>query len=291
MPLRSSVRRAPRHADAYTLLELLVVLAILAILFALTTAAAMRAWTTVQQRVDKQNWASMRGLGKPVLRRTPFRVLFIGNSYTLANDLPNLIATLARAAGDAPAFTYDSQLVGGATLQQHWNDGIALGKIRQGNWDFVVLQEQSQTPLFNEDAFDQYATLFDAEIKKQGAITLFFMTWARQSLPQTQAGLTRAYTNIAQKLHGEVAPVGSAWRNSLTSKPTLVLHDSDGSHPNPAGSYLAACVFYGHIYGKSPSGLPPQLTVSPTDAAWLQGIAWQTVQANNRLFQPDWNPR
>lgn len=286
---RSSLSR--RRVAAYTLLELLVVLAILSILLALSTAAALRAWSTTQQRVDKQNWATMRTLGKTVPRSTPYRVLFIGNSYTFVNDLPNMIATLARAAGDAPAFTYDTQLVGGATLQQHWNEGIALSKIQQGNWDFVVLQEQSQRPIYDEAVFDQYADLFDAEIRKQGAITLFFMTWARQSLPQTQGQLTRAYTNIAQKLHAEVAPVGWAWQTSLTSKPSLVLHETDGSHPNPAGTYLAACVFYGHVYGISPEGLPPQLTVSAPDAAWLQGIAWQTVQANNRLFQPDWNPR
>lgn len=277
--------------SSYSLMELLVVLAILGVVASLTGAAVMRAWTTAQERADKQNWSSLRALGTVAPRRTPFRVLFIGNSYTYANDLPNLIATLAHAAEDRPAFVYDTQLVGGATLQEHWNQGIALTKIRQGNWDFVVLQEQSQMPLLDQNAFFQYARLFAAEIKLKGAIPLFFMTWARQYAPNTQPALSQAYITIAQDVRGEVAPVGTAWQKSLTQKPALILHAADGSHPNEAGSYLAACVFYAHVYVKSPVGLPPLLSVSAGDAAWLQLIAWQTVQANNQLFQPNWNPR
>ena len=77
-----------------------------------------------------------------------------------------------------------------------------------------------------------------------------------------------------------------AWKKALAADPNLVLHQPDKSHPNPKGSYLAACVFYATLFDKSPVGLPGELKkgnrvlvrVAPDEAVALQKIAWQTVQ-------------
>jgi hypothetical protein len=100
-----------------------------------------------------------------------------------------------------------------------------------------------------------------------------------------QEGLNRGYFSIAKELDAEVAPVGMAWKRALAADPKPVLHRDDRSHPNPAGSYLAGCVFYATLLGKSPVGLPAELklgskTLVKLDeklAARLQEVAWQTV--------------
>jgi hypothetical protein len=46
----------------------------------------------------------------------------------------------------------------------------------------------------------------------------------------------------------------------------LALYSKDGLHPTPAGSYLAALVMYGQLYGKSPMGLPGTLALSGGDS-------------------------
>src|ERR1043166_6791316 len=74
------------------------------------------------------------------------RVLFIGNSYTYVNDLPKMIAALARA-GKQPPLVYERETPGGCTLEKHWKDGKAARKIAAGKWDYVVLQEHSLRPL------------------------------------------------------------------------------------------------------------------------------------------------
>jgi len=87
--------------------------------------------------------------------------------------------------------------------------------------------------------------------------------------------------------------VGGAWRNCLIERPKLELYHADNSHPTPAGSYLAACVFYAVLTGRNPRHLPAQITVdlqagagkvkraaatlSDQDAAFLQRIAWGAV--------------
>jgi hypothetical protein len=227
---------------------------------------------------------------------TKLSVLFIGNSYTYFNNLPELVSQLAASAN--PAKTLDAQMVtrGGATLKQHWEEGNALKVLRQGKWDYVVLQEQSMLPITDPEAMHKYARLFDAEIKKSGAKTVFFLTWARQNQPENQARLNDAYLQVTRELKALVAPVGITWANAFKADANFVFHIEDKSHPNPEGSYLAACVFYAVLYGKSPENLANRLLGNPvsqdgvvgnekaelvnlnkTEAARLQRLAWQTV--------------
>lgn len=193
------------------------------------------------------------------------RVLFIGNSYTYGNDLPELLAQLM--AGKGIKFGYESVTVGGATLQKQWEDGKAKAAIYRKPWDFVILQEQSVRPFTNRDAFFQYARLLDAEIKKTKAKTLFYATWAAKATPDEQPKLTEAYQTIGKELGSLVAPVGDAWKLALSD--SLALHGPDGRHPNLAGSYLAGCVLYRTIMHKKAVGLPRQIIRDGKPAAGL----------------------
>ena len=54
-------------------------------------------------------------------------VLFLGNSYTAVNNLPDLVAQLAHAGGDS--VSWDANTPGGYTLQLHSQDATTLSKI------------------------------------------------------------------------------------------------------------------------------------------------------------------
>ena len=94
------------------------------------------------------------------------KILFIGNSYTYVNDLPLLLANVAESVGDS--VIYDSNCIGGYTLQLHSTNATTLQKINQGDFDFVVLQEQSQLPSFPisqvQSSVYPYATTLDSMI-------------------------------------------------------------------------------------------------------------------------------
>ena len=49
----------------------------------------------------------------------------------------------------APSCQTTSIALPGYTLAQHWADGNALKTIQRGGWAYVVLQEQSQTPILD----------------------------------------------------------------------------------------------------------------------------------------------
>src|SRR5262249_46672554 len=92
-------------------------------------------------------------------------------------------------------------------------------------------------------------------------------------------GLTQAYIDLTGKLGARVAPVGATWEKALQDDPKLVLHSKDKSHPTKTGTYLAACVFYGVLYERSPRGLPGKIGgLDAAEAARLQAVAWKMVQ-------------
>ena len=73
-----------------------------------------------------------------------------------------MVKNLANAAG--LTLTYDSYLQGGYTLQKHANSATATNKIKQGNWDVVVLQEQSQIPSVATGAVCYYSTPYAQQL-------------------------------------------------------------------------------------------------------------------------------
>src|SRR5690242_18905047 len=101
-------------------------------------------------------------------------VLFIGNSFTARNDLPGLVAQLAKARGQRLEHRLIS--AGGASLRRHWNGGQARAAIENGRYDFVVLQEQSTLPVKNAARMHENVRLFDSAIKAAGAKMALYMT-------------------------------------------------------------------------------------------------------------------
>jgi hypothetical protein len=205
------------------------------------------------------------------------KVLFIGNSFTARNDLPGMVAELASAAGTRLEHRLIS--AGGASLRMHWNKGEALRAIRAGGYDYVVLQEQSTLPVKNAQRMHENVRLFDVEIRGAGARTALYMTWARRHAPESQSAITDAYASVGQEIGATVVPAGVAWERFLRAHDRPVLHDRDGSHPTPAGTYLAACVFFATLFGRTPVGLPASVDgLTPADAKLMQRTAWATVK-------------
>ena len=93
------------------------------------------------------------------------------------------------------------------------------------------------------------------------------------------AEIAQAHRDAAKELDVDVSPVGLAWQQASKQRPGMNFYGPDREHPSIYGTYLATCVLYATIYGRNPIGsayVPSGITVG--EAAFLQGIAWQTVQ-------------
>lgn len=220
-----------------------------------------------------------------------WRVLFIGNSYTATNDLPQMLARLAAAGGDT--LTYEANTPGGATLEGHSRNAATLGLLARPGWDRVVLQEQSQRPAFPQLQVEAqvfpFARRLDslARAANPQARTYFYITWGRQNGDAANCGfypplctytgmdsLLRArYEQMADLTGAALAPAGPVWRRIRRLHPALQLYAADGSHPSLAGTYAAACAHYATLFGKDPSALPTVPGLALAEAALIRAAA------------------
>lgn len=212
-------------------------------------------------------------------------VLFIGNSHTYFNYMPRMLSVLVDSADRDLGLAVDQCTGEGASLQWHWHNPPSLKAIREKPWDYVVLQDRSGGPLEEPESFSRHAGLLDTEIRKQGAKTILFLTWANRLKPETQAVITDAYKMAAHDLHAILCPVGLAWEAIRRTNPEFDLYSQDGRHANPTGSYLTACVFFSVVFGTSPEGLSGRflhkgkvwVDLEKDRASLLQRVAWETV--------------
>lgn len=229
------------------------------------------------------------------------KVLFLGNSYTAVNDLPSLVKELAQSAGHD--LYVDKNTPGGYTLafptNGHLYNQTSLDKIAAEDWDYVVLQEQSQYPVIeyyrNNYTFPGARELDSIiELNNNCTQTLFYMTWGRKyggqqcinghcsvnfiDYAHMQDSLATAYLWMSNDLETPVSPVGMAWKKSIVEYGDPVeLFAGDGSHPSLAGSYLAACTYYAAIFHESPEGLSYTAGLENDVATYLQSVASETV--------------
>jgi hypothetical protein len=230
------------------------------------------------------------------LGQDPKNVLFVGNSYVYTNDLPQVLDDLA--ASLSKILIHESSTPSGYTFEGHTTNVETQNLLMQGDWDHVVLQEQSQIPALElssveENVFPYASQLVDdARASSDCCMPIFMMTWGRQDGDETNCGswppvctyegqqelLTERYVQMAVDNECWTAPIGEAWR--IVREETddnIGLYIQDGSHPTVAGTYLAACVLFATIWNQTPVGAPYIAGLDPADAAYLQSVAASTV--------------
>ncbi len=201
-------------------------------------------------------------------------VLFIGNSYTYFNDLPQMFETLCRQNGKDVSVC--SLTVGGRELHENLNPEdekyTELVKyIKEKSPDAMILQEQSVLPAINYGLFLQGVRGLHHLVNPDR--TVLYATWGRhKGSPElteygwTTDGMTQllyeSYAKAAGEIGGAVSPVGFCFKEMNLLHPEVELYDPDGSHPSLYGSALALICHYYTVFGE-----PPRACTIPNVAA------------------------
>jgi hypothetical protein len=223
-----------------------------------------------------------------------YRILFIGNSYTYYNSMPRaLFEEIARDAGYDVIISTVTK--GGYSLQKHLTPESATGArvaeqlSQKGEYDFVVLQEQSMRPASADVAlfYDSVRELA-ARIRNIGACPVLYSTWGREtgSADLETHGLTNqsmtyklaaAYKAIGEELDVPVAYAGLAFYDVYAGQNDIGLYNEDKTHPSYAGSYLAANVLFCRIFGHRVGELSFCGELSKQEAKMLRDAAEKAV--------------
>jgi hypothetical protein len=216
------------------------------------------------------------------------KMLFIGNSFTYYNGgLEKHFMLFSASAKKAKNIIATRATRGGATLRILHNQKWVHDSIRNGH-DVVVLQEDiPELTEHSTTAFFDYATSFHKEITETGNKSVLFMAWPYERLNWISMDqIAEAHQLIGKKLGIPVAPVGLALMNALKERPSLAMLGKDKEHETIHGTYLAVCVIYATIFGKTPVGATYIPTgISAEEAEFLQKIAWKTVKTWNSLMK------
>jgi hypothetical protein len=200
--------------------------------------------------------AALLTLGAGPSKPPPARVLFIGNSLTVANNLPAMIEAVAAQAGLKGRILCRGVAFPNFGLQDHWERGDAVRGIQSGSWTHVVLQQGPTSQPDSRANLIEYTRKFAFEARARGAKIALYMVWPPRDRLAFFDGVSESYTQAAEAVHGILVPVGEGWRAAWRRDPTLALYGPDDFHPSPLGTYLAALIFFAEISGRSPVGLP-----------------------------------
>ena len=252
-------------------------------------------------------------------------ILFIGNSYTFYNSLDKVVQEMLNVSGVPTSATRSTpggwrlrQHFNGET-PKNWKGGTTPEAIKSKAWDYVVLQEQSTGVVDARAEYLEYGQKVCGLIRENNPSTkiLLYQTWGRsegmfdgygedearkaeiladwekrfgkpskETVEALKDGMKGGCDALAKAADATVAPVGEAFQRAGDK---IDLHADEGNkrphHPSPQGTYLAGCVFFKTISGKSPIGLYEKLKaagqdfkVSAEEAAYLEKIADETAR-------------
>ncbi len=203
------------------------------------------------------------------------RVLFVGNSLTQVNDLPGMVRTMADAAG--LDWDVQMQVQGGASLEDHWNRGVAPARIQGEHWDAVVFQQGPSSLPESRTSLRQWIREFDPLVRGSGGRSALYMVWPDRSRFAWFDRVRDSYALAARDVSGWFLPAGETWRAAWSEEPSLALYGGDGFHPTVAGTYAAAVTIFAGLSGRSPDGAPGVAGLDDTIAERLQRAAQEAL--------------
>lgn len=207
------------------------------------------------------------------------RILFVGNSATYVHDIPE---TLARLATDAGFPTESVRIVkGGWCLSQHAEVGSRALEAIGDKYDLVVLQDNGNCVSSDEkrEACIASCDILSSKAIESGARVCYYVrppygyeAFGCSPVEQCRA-FDELFTKIAAKNGASCVYVNRAFEYAIENT-DIRLWGDDNAHTSPAGAYLAVCVHFATIFGRSATLLDGN---GVENAKMLQEIADKVV--------------
>lgn len=218
-------------------------------------------------------------------------ILFIGNSLTYYNDMPQMVKQIAEDKGHPTQVTMYAP--GGTGFIHHVENPTVYNHIREGEWDFVILQpgssESGGTSQTKEQTLARAKILNDSIAKYNPCAKVLYYEISNGVWGNSQQNIS-TYNSVMDNIRSNVefwadhtssayVPAGEAMRTAWNNDPNTLLWGSTGDiHPNSRGSYLIACTFYASIFQEASLGntiLANELTSD--EASYYQQLADEKV--------------
>ena len=151
-------------------------------------------------------------------------------------------------------------------MKKHADENDEIGaivdeKLKANNdYDFVILQEQSTTPVDNYNTFNAGVTALVNKVKatQEDCEVILYATWGFpsgvvagskfSSVSEMEQLIRDAYIKCADEHKLRVNHVGEAFTYVYENHKEIALYGSDNKHQSYAGAYLSACVHVASLF-------------------------------------------
>lgn len=180
------------------------------------------------------------------LSNTDFNILFVGNSLTFINNLPELVKTRAKQKG----INIGTKMIaeGNYAIIDHWNDGKVQNQISTKNYDFVIIQQGPSSQAWGREILIEYGRKLSELCKQNDTKLCYFMVWPSLSYYHTFDGVIKNYRDAASINEAILSPVGEVWKEHFDATDNFDYYSSDGFHPSLKGSQVAADVIVDSLF-------------------------------------------
>ena len=221
-------------------------------------------------------------------------VLFVGNSFTYyptgetTPAVPNYFQKIAQNLKQEVNIDY--VVKGSHTLTKFANPSDEMGKIVEqklttNKYDFVILQEQSTTPINNYNTFLTAVQKLKMRIDEtqEKCKTVLYETWGSPTAIQgttyatvgeMEAVLREAYTNAGRECECQVDYVGKAFTYTYETL-SINIYYSDNRHQNNFGAYLSAAVHVKSIFNLNVTSCTEYCDLDETTCKTLLDVAYK----------------
>ena len=173
-------------------------------------------------------------------------ILFVGNSLTYSNDLPQILQMIASTYSESVGTTCICKP--NYAIIDHIEDGSIKRALDQHHYDYVIMQQgPSSQPYGRElliDAAHQIKALENNYLFKSA----FYMVWPSVNYYNTFDGVIESYSLAADETESILLPVGMVWKEYSKNLNNKSLYGPDLFHPSLKGSFLAAWVMFHTLY-------------------------------------------
>jgi hypothetical protein len=239
-------------------------------------------------------------------KRPQETVLFIGNSRTFYNHMPDMVRSIADSAGYPEKLHIVMDAEPGVSLEDHMKDPETQALLSK-KWNHVILQVLSSDQYSAEHSARTWEVAADLikESQAKGSAPAMFVTWRYTDQCKNNAGIPNSAVGISpsgyanmhrniQEQHAKLAAltgvdlvnVGLVWEDLQSRSQNFSLYD-DCNHPSIHGSYLSALMFYGYFSKRDvtdvtfkPSGL------SAEDAQMLRMVVSRYFKETTLTTKP-----
>ncbi len=181
-------------------------------------------------------------------KQTEFHILFIGNSLTYSNNLPQLVKKQAKKHG----ITVKTKMVAkpNYAISDHWEEGEVQKLITSKTYDFVIIQQGPSSQQDGKQLLVDYGKKYSILCKNSNAKLAYFMVWPPINHPERFKGVINNHSYAAKINNAILCPVGAIWKKYFNATNNYDYYGTDGFHPSKKGSEAAAKVIVEYLFPK-----------------------------------------